>query len=499
MTSRPLQDIEALVRSGRLTEAQQALESLPLSSIPREASVLYANLARRAGLGQLALRILNPIIRSKKPRQTPATPQEKIEYAATLRQQGMIDEAAELLEEIDLSAHPQGALQRALCHFSQWQYGPAIPLLQSYVASFSEPTYARTVGKLNLIDALIAENQTSQAREAITGLSGDFSPSESPLLELKCLELTGRLEIDDGKLSRATTAFEKARHLLRGTPGFEESTQHLYIDKWLAVSRSLEAGKALPELGKVREAAIARREWEVVRDCEFYLARLGRKQAALLRIYFGSPTGGYRHRIEDALGAQARIPDTFAWSGEFKAEPKLYFDLVGATGHEGGPLELTAGQAQHRLMILLTRDFYRASTLLGLFSQLFPGEHFNPDSSPGRVQQVLKRFRSWLNRSGLPIELEVHQGSYRLNFKAPCSLIVPKTPLPLMGSRLEFESALHALGPSTRSAFTTRDVQYATLRSESAVKRLLKWAVQEGLLTREGASHRACYRLPSNR
>src|SRR4051812_20912860 len=139
------ENLEAMVRQGRLKEVKAELRNLNLKRIPRAQAVHLANLARRVGMGQLSLRILSPIVRAqfhRKNLDAPPTPLEEIEYAASLRGEGALGEAEELLLKIDRAVFPQAGFQLALCDIARWDYASTIVHLNEYIATFREPSYA---------------------------------------------------------------------------------------------------------------------------------------------------------------------------------------------------------------------------------------------------------------------------------------------------------------------------------------------------------------------
>ena len=116
------QEIEALVRKGEFVEARRRIRAIHLKKVPRRDALAYANLARRLDLTKLSLKILNPIVRPENRRgSSPATPEERIEYAASLRNLGAVPEAEEILGEIDAGKYPQAEFHLALCLIAGWQ------------------------------------------------------------------------------------------------------------------------------------------------------------------------------------------------------------------------------------------------------------------------------------------------------------------------------------------------------------------------------------------
>jgi len=83
---------------------------------------------------------------------------------------------------------------------------------------------------------------------------------------------------------------------------------------------------------------------------------------------------------------------------------------------------MDSGQLLHRLVAILASDLYRPFSTPSLYGLLYPGEAYNPQSSPLRVRQVLKRLRRWLVARRLPLKVAEERGSYRLVASAPCTL-----------------------------------------------------------------------------
>ena len=73
LSSADLDDLEALSRSGERKKVIKRLKSINTKRIPRDLKLRVANLARRNHLLLLALRILNPIVRSELVLEKPVT------------------------------------------------------------------------------------------------------------------------------------------------------------------------------------------------------------------------------------------------------------------------------------------------------------------------------------------------------------------------------------------------------------------------------------------
>ncbi len=499
-----LEQLEALVRAGHFDRVRAQLKLARARRIARGEAVAYANLARRVGLGELSLRILNPIVRPEKGGRRvsaiPATPVEKAEYAASLRNLGAIPEAAEILEGIDPEAFPGTLFQQALCRIQKWEYAAAVPLLEQYVAMLNAADYARQVARVNLLSALIHESALVEARRLMNALLGELKAEGNALLFRNTLELAARLEI-------ASENWDEARKYLdwsgKNADASGSAVDALLVQKWRAVSESLRQGRPRPGLERVRARAIAERHWETVRDCDYYLGRLASDPGRLHRVFFGTPFSSFRLKVAQSLGGLERLPENYDWPGLDSRSNSAdgNFDLLLARGEVRGSssLELVPGQEIHALLIFLCRDFYRPAPLLSIFSRLFPEDYFNPDSSPNRVHHVVSRLRHWFVQGRIPVDLAPDPEGYRMEFRQPFVFRIPREPLDLRGRELELRRLRALLEPRPGSAasegFTMREAVDRTEVSAATVKRLLKWAVDQGKLIREGRTHRTRYRF----
>lgn len=459
-----IQDLEKLVRDGQFTKAKLLIKELRISEIPRSQSLAYANIASRLGLLHVALRVLNPVIRG--PNAHEATAEEKLQYANCLRKLGAVEEAMAIIIEIQ-SAHPEALLHLAFCLQSQWRYKEAIPILEKAVAEKGLEPYRQLVAKVNLLAAFVNEKLSDQAVALANELVKALENSPSRLLYANVLELSAQIEIHRGNFSEAFIRLEKAKTLLSEAQG---STSTIFIEKWMAIGHSLQQKKVVPELMTIHQKALEQGHWETVRDCEFYRASLTGDRSTLIKLYFGTPHAEFRERI---LQTGLDIPETWDYADGLK--PKRILDL--RTGvMSSGDFHVEPGQASHRLLIALSQDLYRPLPLLALFSRLFPGEYFNPDSSPNRVHQILKRYR----KIDIGIAVEEADESYRLNLGPEVAIRLPKESFSLGTEELRFLKLRSQVKPGS---FTLEDAISALEVSRSSAQRVLKWGTENHKLT----------------
>lgn len=479
-----LDELEALIRSGRFGRAQWILRRLNLKKVSRRHACAVANFARRVNRCSISVKLLNPVVRCP-PHASfkPASLSERVEYAESLRRLGAVSEASQILESVDPEEAPQALLHSALCLFSQWRYGDGIPLLEKYIEAPGLSDYARLVGLVNLASAYIHEDVEKKAHRLLCRLRLETKEKGFTLLYGNALELSAQLEFARKDYRAALDFLDQASTSLREAGEIE----HLWVAKWRAVVKSFAAGKALPELYEIRTRASEAGHWETLRDCESYIARLERDSALVSKVYFGTPYPSYRRNLLESVKSWYEPPLTFVIPG--KRRPKRTLDV--ATGFfEDGCEGVSIGQAPHRLLMLLSRDLYKPLPLVAAFSQLFPDECFNPASSPARIHQIVKRLRGTLAKAGTGIEVLESGGAYSLVLKGSTALRLSQTRTPLSTREIQLELLREKFGEGLFSVSEAIELLGA---STSTAQRLLRWAVEKGRLGVSGAGPKRRY------
>src|SRR4051812_13414597 len=112
---------ERLLRAGHTQIVQKMFQELQPAKIPRVHAADIANLARRAGLNNLSLKILSPIVRTQRKRARAATDTEKLSYAVSLLRVGSVVEARALLSEVGSDIHEK-CLYLGFADVTEWNY-----------------------------------------------------------------------------------------------------------------------------------------------------------------------------------------------------------------------------------------------------------------------------------------------------------------------------------------------------------------------------------------
>lgn len=476
-----IQEAEQLVRNGQDQEAIKTLASLNFVQIPREFRVKIANIFRRTSQIEMGLRLLSPIVRGRKDAMAEqATPAELAEYAILLQRFGVVSEALTILNTLEFSETPEVLLYRAFCNFNLWEYESALPDLQTYIGLALEP-YAKAIGKVNISAALVFTGQFQSARELLQDTIAGAQSDQFVRLEGNCNELLAQVYIFEHKWSEAEKSLERAAAL---SPR-KGSLERLFVDKCAAFLKSYRYG-SVESLHRFRGEALAWPHPESVRDADLLSLLVKFDEAQFNHLWYGTPFPGFHRRVERLLG---RRPEK---------ESYLYGRLDSRwieirSGQASQPeFTLEPGSMVHRSVEALLRDFYRPLPLGSLFGMLFPGEHFNVFSSPGRVHQTLRRTRAWLNAKGVPVSIEHIQGRYRLAFSGNFSFKV--------GIARGIEDTDQALLARLRLAYggESFNVQQARQKlglSLSSVQRFLKRALNSGDIEKFGASTATSYSL----
>jgi hypothetical protein len=469
-----IQEIEAMIRMGQQTEARAKLLNIKLSQIPRAQAHQFANLSRRMGLASHSLKILRPpgtdfdLLR---------TSEEKIEYAASLRSLGLVGEAEEVLQQVDASESPQALFHLALCLMSRWDYRSTIPLMKAYIESREPGSYERRIGRINLLQSYIYCGSFYDAIALRDELLAEVSHTSDKLAYKKSLELAAQLEVARENWEDAILRLSTCRN---ETDSSGSPLETLFVKKWLAIAESSRLSEVNPALRNVRESARNLGHWETVRDCDYYIGKIDQDSAGLTRLYFGTPYESFREKILLILPADSQIPESYLWTQQSRIQKvKTVLDLSRACS-EDGKIVLAPGSGLHRLLIALSRDFYRPVSGFSLFAFLYSGERFNPHTSPNRIRQVIKRFRQWVQTENVALELKELNGSYSLDLEDSIAVAVMKEGFPLDG-RQDLELLKLRRSIATES-FTSQEASRVLGSSQSSSKRLLKWAVDANRL-----------------
>lgn len=478
-----LRKAEERIVAGEIRQAGFILQKIKPTSLPRSQIARMAQLLRRVGCYDQALRILMPFVRPKAALLTPASSQEKAEYAICLQRAGSLDEARDLLEGIPEAEVREVLLYKAIFRFPDWEYAEAVSSLEKLIGLTTPGEYLHHVARLNLAAAYVTLERYSEAEEVLRDLRSATLDQGLLLLHGNALEVSAQSAVFQGDLETATKCLEGAKNVLSGVKTFER----LWLIKWECIVSAIKSQD--PELlVPAYEEARRKSHWETLRELDFFSCKIKYDEALARKLYYGSASSRYRQRLLKHLqvpeGSAIFLGKDFSYAGTASESVHVLHGFQGA---------LSAGDLPHLALLMLLSDAYRGLRSGQLHSKLFPGDYFNASTSLDRVHQVMKRVRQQLEEQLPGAKLEQVDGVYRLDLSGLERTIemVAEMP-PLEGARVKLEALRLKIG---RVEFDSADVQTAFELSRAAANRLIAQWRDLDLVDAEGAARHRSYRI----
>lgn len=420
-----LAKLETWTRDGRSSAVLAELQNLRSSKIPREQLADIANLAFRNNQFVLALKFLNPIVRSPVPLLKPATVKELIIYGTSLLHLWAVEEAQEIFKKLDSTENPEIWLHRSFALFSQWNYAGAIPLLKKYIRAPKLTDYQRLIGQVNLAASYVADEQFSHAENLLVEILEKAQTNNHHLLYGNSLELRAQLHIHQRNLTAAKADLLKAAEVLTTAP----ARYLFYVRKAEAVCEVLESHGSplsLQRLEEIRHQAQSLKQSEVFRDCDLFQAIATKDESLIHKIMVGTPHPHYRQRVIKLFGKKVVIPSEYRLLlghqiGVSQA-PAETLDL--ATGTVANGENLINQPILHQILDAMALDFYKPCRMGFLFARIFPGEIFDPYSSPHRILNGVHRLNKWFEKNQTSLRITVLENEFHLQALAPIVLVV---------------------------------------------------------------------------
>lgn len=478
-----MEEISLLIQKARGHEAKILIEKLSRASIPPEALPKLAALARRAQLPHLALKLLHPIVRPGKTPIRKATEQDKAEYAVTLLRVGAVSEANELLKQVSSASVPEVLLFQAMSHMKVWDYAGAIPLLRQYL-TLSLSDYERVTGTLNLAASLLFTKRFVEARALLNSCINESTINKYSLLKANSIRLLGVLECLCGDFESSLFFLNQAHTLLKPLGGMDQ----FLTQKWMYIAEYLRAQgdlRATLNLMSFRERAKKNRQWETVRDIDYYILSVTKDENLFQFLYFGSAPAAFKRRLQE-LCPQFVVPPSYRRNfPEHSSQTSRVCDLF--SKEISSPLK--EGKSLHRLLCALTSDFYAPLNVIDLYDKVFAGEYYAHGISEYRVRQAVKKLRKWL-AVYFPGVIIVHQeGGYRLHSEKHCALFLSSTLQVQDTQQLRIDRIFSQLPIQ----FTVSDAAGVLGLQERATQKMLAKAIEAGLVIKTGQSRATKY------
>lgn len=477
---------DADIRGGQAHAAAKRLQQLNSNKVPREWRLPLANLCRRAGLLNLGMRLLTPIVHPERASHgVQATSAEIAEYGVLLHRIGATREALLTLEKVDTSLVPDALLYRSFCHFSEWEFAGATKALEAFLQQGAATEYMQLVARVNLASAYIGESKFFAALELLKQNIEEARANKYSRLQGNCHELLAQIHLHQSDFTKARAELTTAEELLGGNQTFDQ----LFVKKWTAIAHGLENREVQPIL-QFRREALERGDWESVREADRFALKVDFDEARFMHLMFGTPFEGYRDLICKELGRS------------IESQAYLYGDQSAqqmnvSTGEVSDGSQIAVGTKCHQLIEVLLRDLYRPQRLGAIFAELCPSEHFDLFSSPDRVHQLLRRTRRWIEAETLPIEISEEKGFYSLKMTGPFAFLVPLRRQPVDTMNRHFQKLYSSF--KTSPAFTARQARVAVSLPRTSFQNFINWAIENGHVEKLGSNRDTCYRISSTK
>ena len=473
---------EELIRAGRAGEARALLEKVAPSQIPRPMYARMAELYRRSGLVDAAIRLLVKVVRPARPLDKPASPRELCEYAIALVRAGAIAEGREILAKVG-EAEPIANYYLGLTHFPEWNYAAAIPHLEAFIRSSDPGDYMSVVAKANLASAFV-QIRDQQRAEAIIA-EGLVTARERGLrlILANFLELSAMLALDRRQFDESVAKLGDSAEILKASGLLDE----LFAQKWLVLVEAYKTpASAEALLRPVREKARSLSHWETLRDLDHHQAFLARDPKLYHHLFHGTPHAAYRTYLRGLFAELPAPAATYDWQA---IGPGPVFDVRTAS-YEGNATGVKTGQLLHRLLLELASDFYRPIRAPSLAARLFEDQFFDLATMPNRIHQLVSRLRKALEDDGVGLVIEDTAGGYRLSSATPLTVRVGEGKA--SGAQLKVEKLRAALPVGT---FTIKDAADALDCSTSSALRIVNSGIDDGLIERDVIEKRTIYQF----
>jgi hypothetical protein len=394
-----------------------------------------------------------------------------------------------ILRQIEEKA-PRSRFYLALLFLKQWDYAQAVRELEFYLSEIPED-YHKLVVQVNLAAAYIITGQKHEAREFLASLYPELKSRGHSLLYGNCLEIESHIHFLDGEYESALDLLEKAEKLLADA----KNMGWLYARKWTLINRMFHSDSRDPrpferELAEVKGLASEMGSWETLREVDLYRGLFEKNEGLVNHVYFGSPHPTYKAHVSK-LASGMNIASTYAWTSPGEGEPRLH-DLNSAIVDRPAESFLVK-----KLLLTLVSDFYAGFRIGHLFSTLFEGEYFDPQSSPDRVFQLIHRLRGWMKDENWRCKIESERGQYRLRFSPGHGLILRRdlNEDPVRERAGVFELFLR--GSFAGQPFTANEVGQRLACSTRSANRRLRELLDEGRVERLGSGKFTRFKLAS--
>jgi len=418
-------------------------QSANLQFTGRELKCRLSNLCRRVGWANESLQLLRDLFHPDATLQP--TLDEQLSYGASLAAIGIRSEAKErllkLLQSPSQTIQSQVLLHLGLLEMNQWNYSGAKKYFLKLVKNTSTSSYQKLIGYLNLGACYSYSSQFALAEKVLLKVYQRAQKENLKLVTINALEVLAQGAFFQSNQAKAIEYINILEPYLHINKKDENSFYALSLLKWKALI--LKPNNYQQDLLNIRQRSLQYKYYELVRDCDLYLAVAQNNEHWIRHLIYGSPQKGYLNKVRYLLNRTETHSQTSRPlrqnKGNFYLWPvcnyleieklstpnisnKNIFDIDMGIWN-GQPTTLVKSKKGLRLLQVLSQDFYRPLSLGPLFNQLYPNEYYNPLSSPGRVYKVVQRVQQLLIENHIPLKIEQQNNEFKLVRQQSCYIL----------------------------------------------------------------------------
>lgn len=484
-----LVSINQLIIKGQLNVAHKLVASTFKKKLNRSQKLILASLARRSGQALLGLKILYPIVRPKIKNPVAATYEEKAEYAANLVRVGLNAEALNLLNTIPENESYKSLLFKSFAYVSNWDYQLSIEPLEKVIQNKDSSLYDRMVAKVNLAAALQELKQTAKGIHFTEELLDELKNHNFQFLHSTALEIYAWLLIDAQKYNIASKIISHAKSLL------EKSTSIDYFllnkaDIILNCLQSKSKKNIVELLLRLKKDAISISHYESIRDIDFWYAKLTKNKNLFRHLYFGTPYQSYKQKIVTECPSVLNENSVYVFNAKMQPSKIINPTIDLNLGLMNGKILLKQGQKLWRLQLEIFKDFYRPSTTMAIYQEVFQGQQFNHETSFNQIHQLLHRLKCIWKNNKLEIGIRIDNNKIYLHGMRNLIAITTSNDLnvrikgnPMLQKMYSFFDYHKKIN---KTEFTRKEFQEINQLTERTAIRYLNFASSNGMIKNIG-------------
>ncbi len=398
--------LEKLTQLGKTSEIKDFFNKIKFSKIPRKYREPLATIARRNNLMIINLKILNPIVRSEKVLDMPATDNELLSYASGLSFLGLVKEAKGVILKVKNINLPERNLQLAFVYLNLWDHKSAGPLIKKFITMQPKNSYSHIVGLVNLAACYISDNQLVKAENILNNVFNLTSDNSYNLLRGNAFELKAQLNFRNNDFTNALKNSQIAKSLFPD----KGSLYLLFAEKWEALAQLMLNPQNLisvENVQKIKLKAKEMRHWETIRDCDLYLAISCSNKYLIEKVYFGTPLLTFKNKIITLWKKKIDNKNSIEIFNEKSILSIQVFELLSAHDFLR---RIEKNRFAKKFLFFLFTDFYKPKSLGEIFSHLYGDQFFDPIHSTKRVLNHFLFLKKQIKIFQIPIELS-HVGN----------------------------------------------------------------------------------------